>query len=286
MKFLPQKARNKHEHNDFISDLSDDMEIESLYSSSLYNGNGGGGSEVGTATNNDVSVANTSGNNSKTKKKLFQRYLKQPPGSISSSPTKGRGGSSRGGNVTNNVTVSSASYAQTSNSLAEPPILNLVPTSGNSNDNNVAAIETTSISGSVSSRIKQYESSKIRQIISKRGFTVKKKKNGGGGGSKCDTSWRSDDVSSVKSSSVYSQGISTGGTPSSLKSTKKKKKMLDRLKKNQKHQRIGSNYNSGSTPVPSISIDEMEYSSLAPKKRGSHDGGSSLVGGGGAESIT
>ena len=97
MKFLPQKARNKHgEHNDFISDLSDDMEIESLYSSSLYNG---GGSEVGTATN-DVSVA-TSNNNSKTKKKLFQRYLKQQPGSNSSSPIKG--GSSRGGNVTNNV---------------------------------------------------------------------------------------------------------------------------------------------------------------------------------------
>ena len=33
-------------------------------------------------------------------------------------------------------------------------------------------------------------------------------------------------------------------------------------------------------------MDEMEYSSLAPKKRGSHDGGSSLVGGGGVESIT
>ena len=152
MKFLHQKARNKHEHNDFISDLSDDMEIESLYSSSLYNGNGGGSSELGTATNNDVSVANTSGNNSKTKKKLFQRYLKQQQGSISSSPVKGRGGVK----VSNNVTVSSA-YAHTSNSVVEPPILNLVPTSGNSNDNNVAAIETTSISGSVSSRIKQYE---------------------------------------------------------------------------------------------------------------------------------
>ena len=167
MKFLPQKARTKNNSNaDLISDLSD--ELESIYSTSLTDVN---------------AVRRSYTNNSSGSIKGSRRKSVE----LHNNSTPSKEGSTRRRSVielNNNSTPSKSSNKE-------------VPSNNISNNPNVNVhIETQSTGGSsVSSRIKQFETSKISKIMNKRGFSTKKGGKSpigkGGGNSSFNDDWRS-----------------------------------------------------------------------------------------------